>query len=69
MERLRRRLSARPKGDGGRVIADNDGGIGSAHRFVTESLPYMRTILPQGEQFSAPFFFELMFFIGTQTIT
>ncbi|KAL7501643.1 hypothetical protein ACHAWT_009455 [Skeletonema menzelii] len=41
MDQLRKRLSL----GGGKIALDSN--IGSAHRFVTESLPYMRCILPE----------------------
>ncbi|KAL3787880.1 hypothetical protein ACHAW5_001371 [Stephanodiscus triporus] len=50
IERLRKRLSS-GRGGGGALgqektsLRDN---IGSAHQFVTESLPYIRIVIPQG---------------------
>jgi cell cycle checkpoint protein len=41
MDQLRKRLSL----GGGKIALDSN--IGSAHRFVTESLPHMRSILPE----------------------
>jgi cell cycle checkpoint protein len=43
MKQLRKRLSGSEK------IAINDN-IGSAHQFVTNSLPFMRNVIPQGER-------------------
>eukprot|EP01082_Thalassiosira_pseudonana_P016177 g14432.t1.1.5e17418c g14432 g14432.t1 contig9:1823127-1825962(-) len=43
MKQLRKRLSGSEK------IAINDT-IGSAHQFVTNSLPFMRNVIPQGER-------------------
>lgn len=43
MEQLRKRLSV-----GSHTIALNEN-IGSTHQFVTDSLPYLKSIIPQGE--------------------
>ena len=41
---LRKRLSV---GGGARTSMHDN--VGSAHQFVTDSLPYMRAVIPQGE--------------------
>ena len=46
IEQLRKRLSV---GGGSRSRTSIHDNIGSAHQFVTDSLPYMRTVIPQGE--------------------
>jgi hypothetical protein len=52
IERLRKRLSAACRGGGGALRQEEKTSlrfnIGSAHQFVTESLPYIRIVIPQG---------------------
>ena len=49
IELLRKRLSMVARSGGGEERTSIHNTIGSAHQFITDSLPYMRSVIPQGK--------------------
>jgi hypothetical protein len=49
IELLRKRLSMVVRSGSGEERTSIHNTIGSAHQFITDSLPYMRSVIPQGK--------------------